>query len=705
MARNKPSKISLRSGSINELLGVAWRWVKSNAEANFKAYCRERYSVFEMGSSALLHDLGEQLAAGRYVPEGPEKIFVRKPAGMLRPLTVLTVRDQIVYQALAIPIAEALHLKVSARYGETTFGHLYNGSRKNGCFYSDWRKGYRAYNMASRSAHQQGYRYLVTFDLTACYDSIDHTLLLDEIQDLGADERFRALLRECLRCWTQVPARDSRKAPRRHGHGIPQGPLPSGIMSEVVLQHFDDAFVTRNGKRRFPDVRFLRYVDDIRIFGRSYEAVDEALRTLDRTCKELGLFPQKAKQHQLESEIDAAKLEQLLKSISNPREEFEETWPVNQVRLRQRLHRDLAMLPKEVEEGNEPVQSPTRLKYLLGLAEPDNALADACIEFLGKPTGMSYLPNVVRYLVRYGGMTDSQCEAFVATMAKHAGYESILANTLDVLALQPRDVMDSSAVRDLLNRVGLGTRAKRVVLQADLAFAHMRWQIAVGISEPAIKGGISRTKKSWLGTARVIDLFHALQHEPSVKAFVESRLCSEVSDVALSAAWWCVQCGYDDLLRGANVSSVVGMWLNGPVLAVDRSASAHAVLKHIIRVIPEIDWGQLVGTSYSQFATHLRAAAACWDTEVGRALDSWRAALRILEECAGVIELGLAGKVRAIREQIPERLADGRLQFAQAVRPIRPYAERDRLLVEFSRLFDEVIDGARSVERPEVSHV
>jgi|GEM_PF-722638 len=705
MARNRPSKISLRSGSINELLGVAWRWVKSNAEANFKAYCRERYSVFEMGSSALLHDLGEQLAAGRYVPEGPEKIFVRKPAGMLRPLTVLTVRDQIVYQALAIPIAEALHLKVSSRYGETTFGHLYNGSRNNGCFYSDWRKGYRAYNMASRRAHQQGYRYLVTFDLTACYDSIDHTLLLDEIQHLGADEQFRELLVECLRCWTQVPARDSRKAPRRHGHGIPQGPLPSGILSEVVLQHFDEAFVTRNGKWRFPDVRFLRYVDDIRIFGRSYEAVDEALRTLDRTCKELGLFPQKAKQTSSESEIDAAKLEQSLKSISNPREEFGETWRVNQVRLRQRLHRDLAMLPKEVEKGEAPVQSPTRLKYLLGQAEPDHELAAACIRFLEKTDGMGYLPNVVRYLKRYRGMTADQCEAFVKTMAKHAGYESILANLLDVLALQPRDVADSGAVLHLLDRAALGDKTKRDTLQADLAFAWMGWKAVVGINDSAIKRGVHWTRKSWLGTARIIDLFHAFQSEPSVQRFIETSLCSETSDVALSAAWWCVQCGYDKLVRGESVSPVVKMWLRGPVLAVDSSASAHAVLRHIIRVIQEVDWEQLVGARYSQFATHLRGAAACWDTEVGRALDSWSAALRILEECEGVVEIGLAGKVRAVREQIPERMADGRLLFAQAVRPLKPYAERDRLLVEFSSLFEELVDGVKAATKLEASHV
>ena len=341
---------------------------------------------------------------------------------------------------------------------------------------------------------------------------------------------------------------------------------------------------------------------------------------------------------------------------------------------------------------------------MLGQAEPDHDLADACIQFLGKQRGIGYLPNVARYLMRYRGMTADQCEAFVRTMAKHSGYESILANMLDVLALQPRDVVDARVVRDLLTRAGLGNRTRRIYLQADLAFSLMRWQAAVGTNDSEIKKGIGWTRKSWLGTARIIDLFHAFQSEPSVQPFIESNLRSETSDVALSAAWWCMQCGNEGLVRGENVSSVVKIWLRGPVLAVAPSASAHAVLRHIIRVIPEIDWEQLVGAKYSQFATHLRGAAACWDTEVGRALDSWSAALRILEECEGVVEIGLAGKVRAVRERFQKGWPT-EFAICASRRPLKPYAERDRLLVEFSGLFEELVDGVKAATKLEASHV
>jgi len=75
-----------------------------------------------------------------------------------------------------------------------------------------------------------------------------------------------------------------------HEHGIPQGPLSSGIISEVVLRHIDDA-----GLRSVRDIRYLRYVDDIKIMAKSEDALRRRLVTLDLAAKEIGLFPQSSK--------------------------------------------------------------------------------------------------------------------------------------------------------------------------------------------------------------------------------------------------------------------------------------------------------------------------------------------------------------------------------------------------------------------------
>src|SRR5262249_24672447 len=148
------------------------------------------------------------------------------------PLSLLTVEDQVVYQALVNVVAEHLHPKVKHRYRREVFGHLYAG-RNATWFYQKWQKTYAAFNEAARGAFAAGFRYTAKFDLTAFYDSLDHGVLCHFLQELGLDGDFTALLTKCLCQWT------STEGEIFHNHGIPQGPLASGLLAEVVLQHFD----------------------------------------------------------------------------------------------------------------------------------------------------------------------------------------------------------------------------------------------------------------------------------------------------------------------------------------------------------------------------------------------------------------------------------------------------------------------------------
>ncbi len=63
-----------------------------------------------------------------------------------------------------------------------------------------------------------GYVYTASFDLTACYDSLDHRVLRHFLDKLGLDPDF------CISCrggWRSGP----RPSGHHHGHGIPQGPF------------------------------------------------------------------------------------------------------------------------------------------------------------------------------------------------------------------------------------------------------------------------------------------------------------------------------------------------------------------------------------------------------------------------------------------------------------------------------------------------
>ena len=176
-------------------LRLAWRWLRSNPDASYKSYFRPLYQRFAVAEEALLGDLADRLKRGIYAPEPACKIFFPKASGILRPYSLLSVEDQIVYQAAANLIAEKLLPRVRQRYFKQVFGHLYAG-RTSVWFYRKWSDGYKAFNDATRQAFNDGLAYTASFDLTACYDSLDHGVLGHFLKKLGFDPEFCAKLSE-----------------------------------------------------------------------------------------------------------------------------------------------------------------------------------------------------------------------------------------------------------------------------------------------------------------------------------------------------------------------------------------------------------------------------------------------------------------------------------------------------------------------------
>ena len=110
-----------------ENLRRAWRWLRSNADASYKSYFRPLYQHFAVAEEALLDDLADRLQRGFYEPEPACKLFHPKASGILRPYSLLSVEDQIVYQAAVNLIAEKLFPRICQRYFKKVFGHLYAG--------------------------------------------------------------------------------------------------------------------------------------------------------------------------------------------------------------------------------------------------------------------------------------------------------------------------------------------------------------------------------------------------------------------------------------------------------------------------------------------------------------------------------------------------------------------------------------------------
>ena len=386
----------------------AYRWTLSNPDAKYKEHFRDAYAAYAASSEANLKRLRRELRRNAYEPMHSSKVYFPKPSGILRPYSLLTVNDQIVYQACANVVAEKLRPKTKHRYQKTIFGHLYAGKRSK-FFYLKWQDGYRAFSDAVENNIDAGYQHVANFDLASFYDSIDHHVLKHFLGDIGVEEDFIEFLLTCLKQWTSNTW-TSLPAAIYHEHGIPQGPLASGIISEVVLKHIDERGA-RAGR-----VKYIRYVDDIKLFAKDETVLRQRLIGLDLASKEIGLFPQSAK-------VNIRKVTNALeeiKSVSRPPESS--VVPMtNQTRLRRRIL-------ELTRRGKVDTDKSTRFKYLLARVEPHHSLNTRLLKVLVRQPAFYY--QVTTYFSNYKKLPAKSAEEILRLLRGDEVYHAVRGSML-----------------------------------------------------------------------------------------------------------------------------------------------------------------------------------------------------------------------------------------------------------------------------------
>lgn len=286
-------------------LALAYTRLLTNPESTYKNFFRDTYSIYGMASEKNIEMLRKKLKAG-YLPTQSVRAFMPKANNLTRMYTLLSIEDQIVYQAYANVLANAIisNSQITKRYRKSVFGNLCTNPESN-FFYQRWQDSYKAYTKAIIKAFLNGNKYIASFDLTACYDTINHRLLWGIlVEKFNFSENCATSFIELLRKWESSNGRDL-------GAGIPQGPQASGIVAEAVLQEYDSYIEKLQKTSSFV---YYRYVDDIRILAADEATVKWVLFLLDKKSKELGLFPQSSKI----STHEITNIDNEIKRISKP---------------------------------------------------------------------------------------------------------------------------------------------------------------------------------------------------------------------------------------------------------------------------------------------------------------------------------------------------------------------------------------------------
>ena len=234
---------------------MAWERVRTNRGARTAGVDGSTaYYIRQVRGEALfLGALRADLKAGEFVPLPVRERMIPKSGGKLRRLGIPTVRDRVVQAALKLvlePIFEADFQPCS--YG--------------------FRPRRRAQD-AIAEIHYLGsrsYEWVLEADIEACFDSIDHTALMDRVRRRVADKRVLRLIKAFLK--SGILTVDG--AELGTVTGTPQGGILSPLLANIALSSLDDHFVekwqaTRTSTRRRgirkrggATYRLVRYADD-----------------------------------------------------------------------------------------------------------------------------------------------------------------------------------------------------------------------------------------------------------------------------------------------------------------------------------------------------------------------------------------------------------------------------------------------------------
>ncbi|MFF7242136.1 group II intron reverse transcriptase/maturase [Streptomyces collinus] len=253
-------------------LAMAWERVAGNKGARSAgvdgmtvAFVRERF-----GEAGFLADLREQLKSRSFRPVPVRERMIPKPGSRKRRrLGIPSVADRVVQASLKLVLEPIF---------EADFAPCSYGFRPN-------RRAHDA--MAeTRFLASKTYEWVLEGDITACFDEISHSALMDRVRARIGDKRVLALVKAFLKAGILTEVGTSKETVT----GTPQGGILSPLLANVALSVLDEHFTTIEGgpqtspKRRFTrrqkglaNYRLIRYADDFVILVSGTRAHAEAL--------------------------------------------------------------------------------------------------------------------------------------------------------------------------------------------------------------------------------------------------------------------------------------------------------------------------------------------------------------------------------------------------------------------------------------------
>jgi RNA-directed DNA polymerase len=251
---------------------VAWHRVRGNRGARSAGVDgMTAHAIAERGEDVFLNELRAEVKARMFRPLPVRERMIPKPGGRkLRRLGIPTVRDRVVQASLKLVLEPIF---------EADFQPCSYGFRPN-----------RRAQDAIAEIHYFGsrsYEWVLEGDITACFDEISHSALMERVRHRIGDQQLLGLVKAFLKAGVLTEA----EATRHADTGTPQGGILSPLLANIALSVLDDHVAenwravsatdsarTVRRRRGLPNCRLVRYADDFVVLVSGTEAHTRALR-------------------------------------------------------------------------------------------------------------------------------------------------------------------------------------------------------------------------------------------------------------------------------------------------------------------------------------------------------------------------------------------------------------------------------------------